>query len=128
MGRLPSCIESGSTFTAEQWMNWTLYFSVYCLHGLLTTRQLECWCAFVLACRRHTISNDDIKVAELLLLQFCKCVKNVFGSKYVTPNMHMHLHLCDCLKDNGPLHAFWFYSFERYNGSPREATNQQPLN
>ena len=24
MGRIPSRIDSGSTFTAEQWMNWTL--------------------------------------------------------------------------------------------------------
>ena len=31
MGRLPSRIDSGSTFTAQQWMNWTLYFSVFCL-------------------------------------------------------------------------------------------------
>ena len=127
MGRLPSCIDSGSTFTAEQWMNWTLYFSIYCLHGLLTVQQLECWRAFVLACRRlckHTISNDDITVADLLLLQFVKRVKNLFGSQFITPNMHMHLHLCDCLKDYGPLHAFWLYSFERYNG----LLGKQPTN
>ena len=40
MGRLPSRIDSGSTFTAEQWMNWTLYFSIYCLYGLLDTDQI----------------------------------------------------------------------------------------
>ena len=127
MGRLPSCIDSSSTFTAEQWMNWTLYFSIYCLHCLLTVQQLECWRAFVLACRRlckHTISNDDITVADLLLLQFVKRVKNLFGSQFVTPNIHMHLHLCDCLKDYGPLHAFWLYSFERYNG----LLGKQPTN
>ena len=28
----------------------------------------------------------------------------------------MHLHLTDCLHDFGPLHGFWLYSFERYNG------------
>ena len=108
-------------------MNWTLYFSVFCLHGLLTTQQLECWRAFVLACRRlckRSISEDDIKVADLLLLQFCKRVKNVFGSQFITPNMHMHLHLSDCLKDYGPLHAFWLYSFERYNG----LLGKQPTN
>ena len=30
--------------------------------------------------------------------------------------MHMHCHLGDCLKDYGPLHAFWLFAFERYNG------------
>ena len=119
MGRLPSRIDSGSTFTAQQWMNWTLYFSVYCLYDLLNTEQIECWRAFVLACRRLCklcISEEDIKVSDLLLNQFCKRIKRVFGSKFVTPNMHMHLHLADCLRDYGPLHAFWLYSFERYNG------------
>ena len=41
IGRLPARIESGTTFTAEQWMNWTLYYSVYCLFGLLSTDMME---------------------------------------------------------------------------------------
>ena len=52
IGRLPTKIESGATFTAYQWMNWTLYFSVYCLHGLILKDHFECWQSFVLACRR----------------------------------------------------------------------------
>ena len=122
MGRIPSRIDSGSTFTAEQWMNWTLYYSVYCLHGLLTTDQMECWRAFVLACRRlckRSLSQDDIKVADLLLITFCKRV-----TEFITPNMHMHLHLAECLYDFGPLHGFWLYSFERYNG----LLGKQPTN
>lgn len=59
---------------------------------------------------------EDIKIADLLLTQFCKWVGKVFGLKVVTPNMHMHLHLADCLQDFGPFHAFWLFSFERYNG------------
>ena len=91
---------------------------VYCLHGVLTTDQMECWLAFVLAywrlCKR-SLSQDDIKVADLLLITFCKCVKNIFGFEFITPNMHMHLHLAECLYDFGPLHGFRLYSFERYN-------------
>ena len=68
MGRLPSRIDSGSTFTAEQWMNWTLYFSIYCLYGLLDNDQIESWQAFVLACRRlckRSITEEDIKYSVL---------------------------------------------------------------
>ena len=76
MGRLPSRIDTGSTFTAEQWMHWTIHFSVYCLHGLLNNDQIECWRHFVLACRKlckQCVTEEDIKVADLLLLlQFCK--------------------------------------------------------
>ena len=30
--------------------------------------------------------------------------------------MHMHTHLRSCMLDYGPLHGFWLYTFERYNG------------
>lgn len=30
--------------------------------------------------------------------------------------MHLHLHLKDCLLDYGPVHSFWCYGFERFNG------------
>ena len=28
----------------------------------------------------------------------------------------MHCHLSSCMRDYGPLHGFWLYAFERYNG------------
>lgn len=119
IGRLPTRINSGATFTAEQWMNWTIYFSIYCLYGLLTSDEMECWRHFVLACRRlckRNISQDDITIADGLLLRFCKRIARIYGADCITPNMHMHCHLAECIKDFGPLHAFWLFSFERYNG------------
>ena len=35
---------------------------------------------------------------------------------YGTPNMHMHCHLASCVKEFGPIHSFWLFPFERYNG------------
>ena len=32
------------------------------------------------------------------------------------PNMHMHEHLTECVKDFGPLSSFWCYSFETFSG------------
>lgn len=48
IGRLPSRIDTGATFTAEQWMNWTIYFSIIIL-PIWTTflgsdRVLETFC------------------------------------------------------------------------------------
>lgn len=31
-------------------------------------------------------------------------------------NMHLHLHLKECVKDYGPRNGFWCFSFERANG------------
>ena len=30
--------------------------------------------------------------------------------------MHLHCHVKSCIEDYGPLHGFWLYAFEHYNG------------
>ena len=119
LGRLPVSINVGYFLTAEQWKNWTIYFSVYCLGDLLPQPELECWRHFVLACRRlcqFSITNDDITIADALLLKFCKQTVQLYGSEAITPNMHMHCHLASCIREFGPIHSFWLFPFERYNG------------
>ena len=127
IGRLPGRLDSGTTFTAEQWMNWTIYYSVFCLRGLLSDQHMECWRHFVLACRRlckKVLLSDDIKILDALLMQFCKRVSRLYGKSCITPNMHLHTHLASCINDHGPCHTFWLFSFERYNG----LLGKQPTN
>ena len=35
---------------------------------------------------------------------------------HITPNMHMHQNLADCIPNYGPAPAFWLFGFERLNG------------
>ena len=115
LGRLPVHIESGSTFTAQQWKNWVLYFSVMCVFDVFPTEHFKCWQCFVLACRRlcqKTLSQADLTIADGLLLKFCKKCVDLYGPRSITPNMHLHCHI----RDFGPCHSFWLFSFERYNG------------
>ena len=124
VGRIPSRIDSGVTFTAEQWMNWTNYLSIFCLFELISERELECWRLFVLACRklcRKELLDEDIKIADKYLQRFRAKVKRLYG---VTTNMHMACHIADCIYDYGPLHSFWLFAFERYNGVDYLAINQ----
>ena len=119
LGRLPVSINTGNFLTAEQWMNWTIYFSVFCLGDLLPHTHIECWRKFVLACRRlvqFSISSTDIVIADCLLFKFCKLSTELYGENAITPNMHMHCHLAACLQEFGPIHSFWLFPFERYNG------------
>jgi hypothetical protein len=74
---------------------------------------------FVLACRKMCsvlISCGNAKVADRLLMEFCQRFESLYGSEYVTPNMHLHCHLYDCILDFGPIYSFWLFSFERENG------------
>ena len=52
IGRIPHKISSGcSSFTADQWKNWTIYYSLIALRGLLSTDILEFGRLFVFTCR-----------------------------------------------------------------------------
>ena len=91
----------------------------YLQHGILSNEEIECWRQFVLASRllsSSSITKDNVQLADALLLSFCRRFETICGSSSVTPNMHMHGHLTECVKDFGPLSSFWCYSFERFSG------------
>lgn len=68
----------------------------------------------ILCCKQLTM--DQVWLADALLLQFCRRAECLYGEDIITPNMHMHCHLRACVEDYGPLHGFWLFAFERYNG------------
>jgi hypothetical protein len=122
VGRIPSKIASSfAGFTADQFKNWTNIYSVLSLYDVLDQGDFQCWQHFVLASRLLTqpvISMSDLHLADALLMQFCRRVERKYGKNMITPNMHMHGHLKECILDFGPIHNFWCFSFERhrYNG------------
>ena len=141
VGRLPAKITSGfAGFSADQWRNWTISFSPIALKDVLPSEHLQYWLLFVkaamlLSTRYLLKSNIDladqylsIDLADQYLSMFCKKFQEVNGDKACTPNMHLHLHLRECLHDYGPVYAFWCYAFERYNGIlGRFPTNQKNI-
>ena len=120
IGRIPRKIASSfGGFTAEQWKNWVIVYSMFALRGILPQEHYSCWQAFVLSCYflcRKEIQDVELKKADLLLLKFCKKVESLYGNRAITPNMHLHCHIAECVKDFGPIYGFWLFSFERYNG------------
>ena len=119
-GRIPLKIGSSfSGFTAHQWRLWVTVLSPIVLKGILPNEDLRCWLLFVRCCTilcSRIISVSDIHAADLYLIEFCKMFQHLYGDASCTPNMHIHLHLSQCLLDYGPVHSFWCFPFERYNG------------
>ena len=111
IGRQPKVISSNyGSYTAEQWKNWT---------RVLPEQHFKCWQSFVLACKylcKPIVSNNDITRAHFLLLKFGGQCETIYGNCFCTPNMHLHCHLKDIIRDLEPIHSFWYFSFERYNG------------
>ena len=61
------------------------------------------------------ISKTDLKIADGLILKFCKSVETLYGKHVITLNMHLHNHLKEVILDHGPVTSFWCFSFERFN-------------
>lgn len=120
VGRIPLKIGSGfSGFTADQWRIWTTVLSPVVLKGVLPNTDLRCWLLYVRACTllcSRIISTSDVKIADQYLGLFCKKFQELYGDDACTPNMHLHMHLVNCLLDYGPVHSFWCFPFERFNG------------
>lgn len=54
------------------------------------------------------ISVEVMSQPHSYVTEFCKQVQLIYHSDACTSNMHLHLHLKDCLLDYGPVHAFWW--------------------
>ena len=99
--------------------SWTICFSSVALKEILPGSHLKYWLLFVKACSllsSRVLKKSNVHLAHQYLTMFCKEFETVNGKQHCTPNMHLHLHLEDCILDYGPLYAFWCYAFERYNG------------
>lgn len=120
IGRVPFKIASGfAGFTAEQWKNWTLFFSSFAMKGIIPHQHFNCWHLFVKACFylcRRSLSNSELCTGDMYLMDFCRSFSQLYGPNYCTMNMHLHGHLADCIRDYGPVYSFWCFAFERMNG------------
>lgn len=119
-GRLPKNISSNyGGFTAEQWKNWTLIYSLVALKNVIPDRHYKVWHTFTQACRliiRPTVLTSSLNIADYLFQKFGREIEELYGEDFVTPNMHLHCHLSDSIRDFGSVFGFWLFSFERYNG------------
>ena len=132
VGRMPSKIcNSYGGFTADQWKTFTILFSIYALWNILQSNDLELWRDFVLACTyfcSSVLTEAQAKLGHSHLLKFCTCFEELYGKEKVTPNMHLHTHLLECVLDYGPVYGFWLFSYERYNGILGDyCTNQRAV-
>lgn len=62
IGRIPyKIVPNFSGLKANQWKNWTLYFSLYALKGTIPHRDYDCWLMFVKLC--HQLCKREIRIS-----------------------------------------------------------------
>ncbi|XP_019632058.1 PREDICTED: uncharacterized protein LOC109475736 [Branchiostoma belcheri] len=127
--KIPSDLDSGlphkieasfEGFTASQWKLWVCTYSLFALKGVLGETDYNIWKCFVAAARvlcSRIITARQLEDAHQCLKIFCNSFERQYGKKWCTMNLHLHLHLKQCVEDYGPVHSFWCFAFERANGT-----------
>ena len=120
MGRIPLKVASGfSSFTSDQWRTWTLVYSTLTLRDVLDEEDRRIWQDFVDAVSIWTqriISVDEVEKGHELIIRFLNGVQGRYGHETIAINMHMHIHLAECILDCGSFYSFWCYAYEQMNG------------
>ena len=91
---------------------------MHALKDVLPERHLHYWQWFVVACcllRGPCIKKTNLMVADCKVLHFLKEYQKINGELSTTRNMHLHIHLRECVENYGSIYGFWLFSFERYN-------------
>jgi hypothetical protein len=122
LGRRPTRIATGdgfSNYTADMWKTFILIFAIPITWDFLPDNDRRILTYFVCACQILTsreLKKNELNVAFNKLLKMNKLIEQKYGSKKISPNLHLCLHICECALDYGPLSSFWCYSFPRMNG------------
>ena len=122
IGRISGKVECGegfANFTADQWR---IFFTVYATVSLwkhLPDIDRKILTFFVRICSilvERIVQSDLMVEAHQKLVEIIKLIEQTYGRDFITPNLHLSLHLLEYCTDYGPLYAFWCFSFERMNG------------
>ena len=103
VGRLPHKIAFNyDGYTASQWKNWTLIYSMFCLKDLLPESHLRCWQTFVFACQylcMPILSKTDILKADLLFVKFGERFERLHFGVLVLNVLMVSLGQCKSMED-----------------------------
>ncbi|KAI1795827.1 hypothetical protein LXA43DRAFT_880746 [Ganoderma leucocontextum] len=64
---------------------------------------------------RRSMSRDRAAAYDKHMFHYLCGLQDIFDHDFV-PNHHLSLHLYECLVLFGPVHGWWAFPFERYNG------------
>src|SRR4051794_12317020 len=122
LGRRPVRIATGegfSNFTADMWKTFIMIFAMPITWDFLDEVDKKILAYFVHTCKILTsreLLKSELSEAFSKLVNMNKLIEQKYGQEKINPNLHLCLHICECVLDYGPLLSFWYFNFERTNG------------
>lgn len=97
------------------------YQKFHDLYGKLLSVQVIQWTQFLFElCTPHNIMHNDIYMSmyiTCIFMSFCVLHLLFYVGEHNAPmNVHLLIHICDCVKMWGPLWCYSCFTFETMNG------------
>lgn len=117
--RKPWSLEHYNRWKASQLKAWLFYYSLAIYKNILRPDYFDHYLKFVVAISylsADTVSHEMINTAEGLLKEFVRDFEVLYDLKFCSINIHLLLHLADCVRQLGPLQIYSCYPMENMNG------------
>lgn len=115
----PRSLEYRSQYRAIEYKYMLFYYLRYALNGILDNRYIEHFellsAAIYILCKSE-IKENEIKLAERMLNEFCDLFEELYGNNKVTMNVHLLRHYGQIVRECGPSWAFSLFAFETNMG------------
>ena len=104
--RRPRGSEHFKFYKASEYRSFLLYYSLPILHDILPQVYWNHYARFVVSIyylTQQSISDQQLDYCEQSIKQFCSQFESLYGRRYMTANIHLLLHLTECVRELGPL-------------------------
>jgi hypothetical protein len=62
------------------------------------------------------VTEDDLQEAQERLMDMSINIERTYGPEFITSNIHLSMHIPECIRDYGSVYSFWLFPYERLNG------------
>lgn len=119
ISRYPRKISERKSWKANEWQNWLLIYGPVCLNDILPVAYYDHFISFSRTINRllcDELTESVILECEISLIDFVQNFEILYGSTQMTYNVHLMLHISECVRNYGPLWAFSLFTYEDING------------
>src|SRR4030095_3200000 len=111
--------EGFSKLTADQWKTFIMIYATTILWDILDDNDRKILGNFVQACNllvARFVIEDDLREAQDRLWDMTQTIEKIYGPEFITSNIHLSMHIPQCIWDYGSVYSFWLFPYERLNG------------
>lgn len=116
--RTPQSINNLCRWKASEYKHFLTYYSLPVLKDLLPNNYYNHWWSLVYAITiydKEHISVQEMQYAEKAIKQFVQKTEQLYGKQLMKYNVHLLLHIPECVKSFGALWAWSAFPYESYN-------------